>query len=243
MLYIALPTYNGTINATLSISLLKEVPHHICHVQSFASSLLTRAFNLFWCEALNLHADYFLMVHADIEPQGVGWIQTLMDEMETSDADAVSVIVPLKDEHGMTSTALTRAGNTNQRRVTMREAMQLRETFDALTLAEFFGEDPNGAQLLLNTGMLLVNLNKHRTEIEQLKFWMRDEITRNADGTFVNWTWSEDWAWSRDASARGLKLWATRKVKILHHGGYGYCNCCAWGTQEHDPSGHVIEER
>lgn len=240
-LFVAMPSYDGNNNTDLTAALLNDLPRYRARFRPLASSFLTRTFNILWCEALNDGFDYFLMVHADVIPTSPNWIQTLLDEMSLHDADAVSVVMPIKDNLGLTSTALTRSDNSNQRRLTLHECHHLPETFDAHAAAREIGGPPDSI-LLLNTGLFLVDLKRHRPEIEKLLFRTRDVVQRGDDGRFSNWAWSEDWYWSRDAAALGLKLLATRKVQTLHKGSNGYCNCCDWGTLQHDDHGSFIPE-
>lgn len=239
MIHVAIPTYDGRMHYRLAYALLNDLPRHECRLDIIASSFLTRTFNSLWCNALNDGADYFLMVHADLYPVESGWIATMLQELRSHDADALSAVMAIKDEQGLTSTALTSRGNTNQRRITMRELKQLPETFCAADAARLFGTADD--MLLLNTGLFLVDLKRHRPEIESLRFRVRDVVQKDAEGKFCNWAWSEDWHWSRDAHTMGLSLWATRKVKAIHAGGADYCNCCEWGALEHDNAQPIPE--
>ena len=243
MIFIALPNYDGQLNTGLAKALLDDVPLHKCEVNFYNSSMLTGGFNTLWCDALNKKADYFLMAHADINPTSRPWIKPLINELKAHEADAISVVSPIKDERGFTSTALTSKGDSNQRRLTIRECFQLPETFGKHEVAKLFGLKATNSQLLINTGLLLVDLKKHRKKMEKLLFRVRNEVEKDKNGNYSAWQWSEDWYWSRDASALGLKLLATRKIQIGHIGVNNFCNCHSWGTLARDDEGKFIAEK
>jgi hypothetical protein len=98
------------------------------------ASLLAFNFNLLWCAALNQRQDkgltHFAMHHADIQAE-VGWLDQLIDEMAAVQADVLSVVVPIKDEKGLTSTGLQDPKTCKIRRLTMREIFTLPKTFTA----------------------------------------------------------------------------------------------------------------
>lgn len=241
-LFIATPSYNGDVSAELLPALLNGLPRMPWTFQPLSSSFLTRTFNELWCMALNENSDYFLMVHADIVPTSPNWGQVMLDTLRAQEADALAVIMPIKDDLGLTSFALTQNGNSNQRRLTLKECHhRLPETFDAHTCAHVL-DAPHDSMLLLNTGLFLVDLKRHRSEIEQLVFRTRNVIDKGADGTFRTWAWSEDWYWSRDAHNLGLRLVATRAVQAMHRGSRRYCNCCDWGTLTEDNNGAYMPD-
>lgn len=184
-----------------------------------SSSLLNHCFNTLWCSALNMRAQgitHFAMIHSDVEPEAF-WLDTLYDEMQKSKADVISAVIPIKDERGITSTAVDTGDLFDPRRLTMREVMQLPPTFTAKDA---------GGPLLLNTGLWLCDFTKpwasdvffhtlHRTILE--------------DGQWKPQVVSEDWYFSDQLNKRGLRLAATRTVKVTHIGTGEYRNDQAWG--------------
>jgi hypothetical protein len=44
----------------------------------------------------------------------------------------------------------------------------------------------------------------------------------------------EDWGASRWWAQEGLRVFATRKVRLVHYGRFGFANDSPWGTQETD---------
>lgn len=195
------------------------------------SSLLCKAFNQLWCVALNWREKYnithFGMLHADIVPAD-DWLDTLLDELERTGADLVSCVVPIKSGEGVTSTAIDSAGDPFDvgRRLTMREVMQLPETFSAADCGY-----PDRV-LCINTGCWLCKFDG--AWVEKVHFNIKDAIVRDADGTFRPKVMSEDWDFSRQLHRLGLDVRATRKVALRHVGGHAYRNDTPWGTYEVD---------
>jgi hypothetical protein len=202
--------------------------HHI-QFNVEAGSLLAYNFNLLWCRALNLRQsptppDRFVMMHSDIEAESC-WMDKLLDEMDRLDADVLSCVIPIKDARGLTSTGLMDPGDKHIRRLTMGEVVNLPETFCADDT-----DDP-GHWLMLNTGLFAVNFKK--PWVEEVCFNIVDQIY-SENKRFWPVVLSEDWNFSRWCVARGLKIFATRKIKIIHHGLMGYPNTTAWGDLQRD---------
>jgi hypothetical protein len=208
-------------------------------------SLLTSNFNRAWCAALNARAKHgithFAMLHADIAAEP-GWLDTLLREMELYRADVVSAVVPLKTEHGVTSTAIGTPNPFVQRRLTMHEVMRLPATFGERDTASHFGfASGNSGPLLVNTGCLLADLRKpwaHEVDADgRLKWCFRfeNEIRLNREtGEYVSFVASEDWLFSHHLADVGAKVYATRKVKAEHIGSHNYPNHCEWGEWQSD---------
>jgi hypothetical protein len=200
-------------------------------------SLLAHGFNNAWCTALNMRKThgikYFAMLHADVGP-GRFWMDTLIDELTRTGADAISCVIPIKDEKGLTSTGLDYRPTENMRmlrRLTMTEVMDLPETFGPEDTPEEWGM--RDAPLLVNTGCWVCDFTK--PWVEKVRFQVTDMIGRdNNTGQFVAISDPEDWDFSRQLHTHGLKLKATRKVQIDHQGLFHYSNDTAWGTWQHD---------
>lgn len=201
-----------------------QVAHADC-----TASLLANSFNNLWLTALNMREQgfqYFAMLHADILP-GNGWVDTLHAELSRLNADIVSAVVPIKDGRGVTSTAIDDPADPWEplKRLTMREVMQLPETFTA--------EDAGfpGHRLLLNTGCWIADMT--RDWAEHVKFTIRDRILREG-GTVKAQTIPEDWSFSRQVQDQGGKVFATRKVELAHIGKAYYGNTQPWGAWHTD---------
>lgn len=158
-IYVCQPQYGSGISAShrqfwKAASVYPKRVHY-----DGGGSLLANSFNRFWAHALTLKANglditHFAMLHDDIVPQD-GWLDVLMAEIIKHKADVVSALVPIKDWMGLTSSAIDHDDGFGViRRITMTEAYNLPETFDA--------EDcgyPKG-KLLANTGCWVCDFTK-----------------------------------------------------------------------------------
>jgi len=181
------------------------------------SSLLTHGFNKAWSGCLTLRKKFglthFAMIHSDIAAKP-GWADVLVQEMEANDADLISAVVPIKDDRGLTSTALDTGDEYSPTRLTMKEIFDRPETFT----------EPN---LLVNTGLWVIRLD--RPWAEHLLFRQQDQILKLPDGRFLARTNPEDWDFSRQVRRFGGKIFATRKTP-LYHERPEFHNESAWGT-------------
>lgn len=196
------------------------------YVNHFGFSIATHTFNYLWCEALNhreaLGLTHFAMIHADIHPEA-GWLDTMIDEMGRTGADVLSAVVAIKDCKGLTSTGLReREWPHKTRRLTMKEIMGLPETFEACP----------GKVLGINTGLWVCRL--YGDWPAQFPGFRIENRIAWEDGKLRPYVDSEDWLASDWFDGRGLKVMATRKVKVWHTGLFQYPNDVAWGEWETD---------
>ena len=211
------------------------------------SSLLTKTFNALWCAALNARAagvTHFAMIHADIHPSAHGWLDVMVGELVKHDADMIAAVSPLKNDFGLTSTAVAvdSCDPWLCRRLTMREVYELPETFGAADV---------GGPLLLNTGLFVCDLSRPWwDELEpdgrtlKLCFDFKNRIIRDPEtGEFHAEAVSEDWLFSQELNRRGAKLMATRKVVLGHEGSKEYTTDRAWGTQLTDELFHKLNAK
>lgn len=188
-------------------------------------SLLANNFNRLWCAALNLAASgvpvtHFAMQHADIEPED-WWLDTLAAEMDQHGLDVLAAVVPIKSQEGVTSQGLARPDGSTWRplcRLTTTEVQRLPETFT--------GAD-TGHPLLLNTGLWTCRFNM--AWAPKVRFTINDRIMRSPDGRYHAEVEPEDWYFSRLCHELGLKLGATRKVRLTHRGDVAFPNDRSWG--------------
>jgi len=175
------------------------------------SSLLAYGFNKQWLVALAGGYDYFLMLHGDVEPVDVDWIDTMLGEMARCRADVLGTVIPIKElGAGVTSTAIGEVQNKwHRKRLTLQQVSQLPETFCSADI------DTPEKPLLVNTGCLLVKLSK--PWVHRVRFEIE---TRIVDGDAE--CLPEDWYFSRQAWENGARVFATRKVRVVHHGDYGF---------------------
>lgn len=227
-IYLGIPTYNRLVEAKAFESIFFAGKQGVAHYKCESLSLLAYSFNRLYCYALNMRKSHgithFLLLHADIVPvDPQTWVNTLKEEMLAHDADILSAVVPLKGPTGVTSTAIDKACEENPwavRRYTMKEVMELPETFT----------DP---ALLVNSGCMLIDITKDWAD--KLYFTINDKITQKPDGTFMAHVESEDWGFSRQARKLGAKLYATRKIELSHVGSNDFMNNSGWGSEDIDP--------
>lgn len=234
--FLGFPTGYGKCAASqkMAVAMLEGSKHNIS-MKDEMSSALTCNFNELWCFGLNGRSkphnfQLFGMVHDDIEIITPRWLDVLIEEM--GDADMVSVIIPIKDRWGNTSTALD-THPWRPRRLTMKEVHKLPETFDT----EWMSNNPgaiNGpiGPILANTGLWVCRIDKPWAE--QVCFNIRNAIEKDANGKFGPKFASEDWEFSRFLNRRGIRFKVTRKIEVNHIGSARFSNGHAWGELEED---------
>ena len=195
-------------------------------VQQSAGSLLASNFNGLWCSALNLMLDgtpvkYFAMLHDDVAPEDF-WLDKLIEELEAKQLDVLSVVIPIKDTKGLTSTAIDGGEKWRPKcRLTMAEVMSLPETFT--------GEDIGGG-LLVNTGCWVCRFDAEW--VKSARFTINDRIVLNeSTGRYEAQVEPEDWFFSRQCNRIGLKIGATRKIAVSHRGEGDFSNQRVWGQK------------
>lgn len=240
-IFLAFPHYaEANVKSVAAFFLSGNDPAYGIHPFSIDGSNLPHSFNLAWCEALNRRPaiTHFAMLHSDIIPQR-GWLKILLEELERTDADLISVVSPIKTAEGVTSTAIDLPNNAFlrddnpawwrvERRLTVHEVHKYPETFSAADCGY------PGRALLVNTGCFLCKLTD--PWVEWINFQIKTRIVKNADGTHEAQTFTEDWLMSRQLHVAGGKIVATRKVRLEHVGRMAYPNTPAWGTALIDPA-------
>jgi len=186
------------------------------------STVLPHSFNEAWTQALNLRdagvpLTHYAQIHDDISPPP-WWLDTLIEEMVTHNADVVAAVVPIKTQHGTTSTAVYTGDLWLPRRLTMAEVMELPETF---------GQEHVEGPLLLNTGLWVADITKPWAD--EVCFDFQTRIRRTSTGERVAEFVPEDWLNSHRLNELGCRLFATRKVRVEHLGESDYPNDKVWG--------------
>jgi hypothetical protein len=225
--FLGIPAGDGRVPAHLIFSIFNATQKYNVDYNAICSSALTGSFNYLWTMAINKKADYFVMLHSDIEPER-DFIEVLITELERLDADVVSAVSPLKSVHGITSTGL---GDPNDiwaptKRYSLKEIFELPETFS--------NEDTGRPDkiLVVNTGCFIVNMKK--PWVTQVCFDVHNKIYVE-NGEYKSRFYPEDWLFSRDVQRLGGKVYATRKVSLSHIGNHYFTNSSVWGTEESDP--------
>lgn len=217
--FIAVPTYDGKICFQLANSLFQctETIGHKINYNQF--SLLAYGFNKHWANALNDRKNgytHFAMVHADCAPEAL-WLTKMMDIMERYSADVLSVCMPIKNNLGLSSTAID-TDPWHPSRFTFKQLDRMVGTF-------------THPKLLINTGIMLVDMRK--SWVEMINFRIEDGMQWN-EGTADAIATPEDWNFSRDARELGAKIFATTEVTAKHLGAADYPNWGSWGLWETD---------
>lgn len=224
---LGIPTYHNQVDARMLHPLLFLSKKHTFTLMLTDSSAQCMTMNLMLARALDQRdagakIDYLVYWHSDIAPEWY-WLDKMIEIAEKSGADVVSAISPIKDQQGLTSTAIDEpVGDCDPawrvRRLTMKEIYDLPPSFT----------HPN---LLVNTGLMLIDLSK--PWVNGACFSFDDTIIRH-HGRRTPAVMPEDWKFSRMATKSGAKLWATREVKLTHFGEHGYTNTRPWGSLDTD---------
>lgn len=191
-------------------------------------SILCHNFNQLWCRALDMRTQvpitHFAMLHSDVHPEEA-WLAKLIDEMERTGADVLSVVSPIKSDSGHVSIAIDAPAGSDEfeieRVLTTTEVMGLPETFSA---ADCGFPD---RLLLVNTGCWVCDFRK--PWVEAAFFETVTAIKRDEAGAFIPKVMSEDWLFSRYVQRAGGKVLATRKASLHHVGAQRFPNNFAWG--------------
>lgn len=204
VIFLGMPRYGPQANAAASLAfVMASEKHGNIYRLDRETSLLANGFNQLWCAMLNNRDQgftHFAMIHADVCPQP-GWLDMLLDELDATGADLVSAVVPIKDKRGITSTGLDNPNDPwNVRRLTLREIFDKPATWD----------EPG---LLLNTGLWVCQVGDW---CERVHFEIQDRIRKRDDGLFYPEVIPEDWGFTRQLRALGVKVRATRKVELYH---------------------------
>jgi hypothetical protein len=225
---VGVPIYDQLIPQALP-GLILATQRHQYTLHTEVGSLLALMFNSLWCAALNqrekLQLTHFAMHHADIEAEP-GWLDALIDEQRRVGADVLSVVVPIKDRRGLTSTGWQDPHSRVIRRFTMKEVAGLPQTFDAALAGR-----PND-WLVVNTGLWVCDFT--RPWVEEACFSIVDAIVKNDRGRFCPKCLPEDWNFSGWCARQGLSVFATTRVKARHHGKAVYANDSTWGNWDTD---------
>lgn len=215
-----LPTYDKTSFNRLSVvNFAQQFPD--AKIVEISSSCLGHCFNVGYQSLMKLvHAgevDYIAMLHADVVPVQAKWGEILFDEVLATGADLLSVVIPIKSQYGLTSTAVFKeedfkANVWNPIRFTMKEVFQMSETFTHPRLA-------------VNTGCMVIDARKDWAQ--KIVFDLRCLVDLK---NYRSWYIPEDWLMSRACIVGGGKIYATRKVQVEHFGNLGFPNTQAWGA-------------
>ena len=233
--FLAAPTYSGIRHDGSATGIRFCTRRHLVNVPPSKSSLMDRGMNVLWSMALEDHdrgrADLFAMIHSDVEPE-MFWLDAYVEIMMHRGVDVVSGIIPCKEGTGRTSVAIDDPDDPIgvERVLTLDEVYNLPETFGA--------EVCPGRRLLVNNGLLLVDLRKPWCDDPSILWHTENRIDRikQPDGSIrrIVRCYPQDWYFSRQVQRLGGTVAATRKVQIIHHGDGIYPNTTPWGEWKYD---------
>jgi len=240
--FLTCPLYDGRLDAGAARSLWSTASQvHRINVLPLGNSLLAANCNSLWCHALNQRVasnlKWFAMLHSDIEPD-YWWLDKLIAEAEKHDADLMSAIVPIKDDRGLTSTAIAQPDSQFRQfcRLTMRQVRHetFPDTFGIREAAEALEKLPDPLRianvpreaLLVNTGCVVCRID--RPWCEKVWFAMHDGI-ECVGGQWAPVQQSEDWVFARNVAEQGGKVMATKLVALAHKGSAPYYSTHVWG--------------
>jgi len=242
---VGIPTYDDKVISGLAAALMGELAQPECPPYTVAfkqASLLAFGHNALLVIALNNRPaiTHLLLVHSDVVPEA-GFIKQMLSDMEEAKADLLGAILPIKDSKGLTSTALLTDSHEidqlgrrdcRRRRLTIKESARLPDVFDCADLQKFFDDHSTKPALLVNTGLLLIDVRK--PWVEKCHFEINDDIFKNDDGLYYADVEPEDWHFARQAAGQGARVCVTRRIKAQHIGRQNYPNGGGWGKWEHD---------
>lgn len=231
--YIGIPTYKNDVDAGLlgPLTNMSRQGHQVI-LGGMDSSACAMRFNQMLIQAKEMHfngqCDFFLLWHSDIIPEH-HFLDKLLEIQKRTGAEILSAVVPIKDERGMTSTALDEpVGDRPQDWSPKRYSMA-----EVLAMPEKTWTHP---KLLLNTGLFLLDLNAPWLDLEKINFRFEDKIMRYR-GRLMAFMKPEDWNFSKDARALGCtKQYATLEVRVEHRGLAVFPSDQAWGAPTDDNS-------
>lgn len=222
-LLIANPTYSpGSVSRLSQIQAYQSfsAPDMTIYDWEQTSSIVTWAFNAAWALALNLRETegltHFLLIHSDVRPVQTNWLKLMFDTLDEHNGDLLSVVIPIKDDRGLSSTAID-TDPWRPMRLTMHQ------------IHHEFPETWCAPEALFNTGLMLVDIRK--PWVEQICFNMRDKIARDDTGKWSAYVEPEDWNFSRQCRRLQVRALITRKIIVQHFGTYFWRNDQVWGEQ------------
>lgn len=248
--FIATPTYSEDINTGSARALWHLATRGDSvrlRVGTRSSSLVPGSCNNLLCEAMNERESHnikwFAMLHGDIEPEAY-WVDKLIEIANESSADMLSVVVPIKDPRGVTSTAIASGDERTQFcRLTQRQVWHesFPSTFDIYECAGALESLPGElcvpvvprVGLRLNTGCMIVRMDRPWMQDGSVFFENIDWIERTANGWRAR-DISEDWRFSQKIQEAGGRLLATRAVRLVHKGFTSFPNNLPWGELASD---------
>ena len=214
--YIGVPTHDNRVSIGTA-QCLQRTGEIDAIVKMQARSLLCINFNDLFCQAHNQGADYFLLLHSDIEVTTDKWVERMLEIMKRDKLDVLSVLSPIKNTNDF-STGASTSNCMRRHRFSKDDIAKLPQTFRTADIRKDWGDD---AVLMINTGVLLVRCKKIKPDI--FPFEMLDGC-RNVDGKYMTDNVPEDWMFSMHLNGSAVPYACTREISLLHYGVSGWSN-------------------
>jgi len=238
--FLGVPSHDAQIHTAVANVVLKATRINRVAVQFNCASLLAHNFNTLVCNAMNLiragtPITHFCLLHSDVVPLEDNFLGLMLAEMRQHDLAAISAVVPIKDARGLTSTGICMSSRkscvrSHVRRLTTSETLRLPMTFTSDDLEGAIEGCPESPKLLINSGLLLLDLSVFGDHGVHPVFTINDEIVFDDEREqYVPRCEPEDWFFSRLLRAWGLRYGATRVVPVNHVGQFSYDSRQAWG--------------
>jgi len=226
---VCVPTYNGDLcyRTATTIFHAAMTPNVEIGIEFQSTSALTFLFNKLLMTAFYSDCDYWVLLHADLGAKEKNWLATMIDEMTTEDLAVISAVAAIKSKDGLTSTAVDTSEHF-PRRLTLTEIHQGPETLTNEKCKRIHGD-----RLLINTGLMIWDMNKMRQHVKDLPFQFEDgwyEIQTELGPRMVPYFHPEDWLMSQRLDELGIKYGATRKVHTIHKGSMEFDSSEIWGA-------------
>lgn len=200
--------------------------HHLSCVCGWRGS--TRDGKCWRCRAVaRVEIDRFCMIHGDIRIRDPFWLNRLVAEQDKCGADLLGVVMPIKDDRDLTSTAMEHIETENVRRLTMREVCKLAPdaTFDAA------GAGFPDYRIMTGTSLWIIKLGL--PWIHDVWFEVRDRVVQEpGDGQWISQYTPEDWLFAKRMHLLGRSVMATKCITADHFGKYMYPNDVPSGDQK-----------
>ena len=174
-----------------------------------------------------IEIDRFAMIHGDVRINSMGWLNRLVEEQDDCGADLLGVVMPIKDDRDITSTALEHKETENVRRMTMREVCKLpaEATFDAA------GAGFPDYRIMTGTSLWIIKMGL--PWIHDVWFEVRDRVVQEpGDGQWISQYTPEDWLFAKRMHLLGRRVMATKCITADHFGKYYFPNYIASGDQK-----------
>ena len=227
----------SAVAAFLTASMKPDVNQVSCKL--IQSSLLAFGFNQAMCEFMNDPIyEYFAMLHADVAPIELGWLDTMRQQLDDHMADLIHVPCAIKDDRGLTSTAIgTVWDRWRVRRITTTELHALPTTFDISDVLRTLGITDQNYCLLPNTGCMMFKRGDWCKQFPG--FTISDEIVQVTETSWAPRNEPEDWALGRWMAKAKLRVIGTRAVTTNHLGRASYGTHEPWGKWSTDVHGNI----